>query len=333
MSLNVLLTAGARRVPLVQAFQRVLRSSGHGSVIVTDVNPLSPTVYIADRSYPVPLSTDAGYLGAILEICRAERIGLIVPTIDDEMFAFSEHSERFAEAGVRVVVSPLETIAICHDKHTTCRVLIERGVQAAETHLPADLPTDPEFPLLITPRVGRGGVNAFLVRSQRELDFFLDYVPDPVVQRYLNGPTFTIDMCCSFTGEPISIVPSERVVERAGIVERARTVRDPQLIELGLACAQALAFVGPVNIQCRVVDGRPVVVEITPRFSGGIPLTIAAGADFPRMLVSMARGRRMPRAIGKFTDNLWMTNYDASVFVPADSVAFSAARATIWEVA
>jgi carbamoyl-phosphate synthase large subunit len=333
VSLNVLITAGSRRVPLVQAFQRVLRASGHGSVIVTDVNALSPTVYVADRSYPVPLSTDAGYLGAILEICRAERIGLIVPTIDDELFAFAEHTERFAEAGVRVAVSPVETIAICNDKHTTCRVLVERGVGAAETHLPADLPADPEFPLFIKPRVGRGGVSAFPVRSQRELDFFLDYVPDPVIQTYLNGPEFTIDMLCSFTGEPISIVPRERVVVRAGVVDRARTVRDPHLIELGRACAQALAFVGPVNIQCRVVEGRPVVFEINPRFSGGIPLTIAAGADFPRMLVSMARGRRIAPAIGKFTDNLWMTNYESSVFVPGDSVAFSAARATVWEVA
>ncbi len=54
MSLNVLITAGSRRVPLVQAFQRALRATGGGSVIVTDVNPLSPAVYVADRSYSAP---------------------------------------------------------------------------------------------------------------------------------------------------------------------------------------------------------------------------------------------------------------------------------------
>ena len=51
------------------------------------------------------------------------------------------------------------------------------------------------------------------------------------------------------------------------------------------------------------------------------------------MLVSLAHGRRVAPSVGKFTDNLWMTNYETSVFVPADSVAFSAARATVWEVA
>jgi carbamoyl-phosphate synthase large subunit len=329
----VLITAGSRRVPLVQAFQRALRAAGRGTVIVTDVNPLSPTVYVADRSYPVPLTTDPGYLDAISEICRAERVGLVVPTIDDELFVFAEQTARFADAGVRVVVSPIETIATCNDKLTTCRTLVERGLRAAETHLPAELPADPAFPLFIKPRVGRGGVGAFPVRSRRELDFFLEYVPDAVVQRYLNGPEFTIDMLCDFSGEPLSIVPRERVVVRAGVVDRARTVRDPQLIELGRACARALSFVGAVNIQCRVVDGHPVVFEINPRFSGGIPLTIAAGADFPRMLVALARGRRVSPSVGEFTENLWMTNYEASVFVPAESIAFSAARTTVSEVA
>jgi carbamoyl-phosphate synthase large subunit len=73
-----------------------------------------------------------------------------------------------------------------------------------------------------------------------------------------------------------------------------------------------------------------VIFEINPRFSGGIPLTIAAGADFPAMLVQLARGRRVPPSIGRFQDGLWMTSYETSVFVDASSIGFSssAMRAT-----
>ena len=63
-----------------------------------------------------------------------------------------------------------------------------------------------------------------------------------------------------------------------------------------------------------MVDGRPIVFEINPRFSGGIPLTIEAGADFPRMLAQLALGRRVAPSIGRFRDHVWMTNYEASVF-------------------
>jgi carbamoyl-phosphate synthase large subunit len=334
VSLNVLITAGSRRVALVQAFQRAVRATGVGHVVVADVNPLSPAVHAADRSHPVPLSTDPMYLAAIAEICQIERIGLIVPTIDDELPVFAENVGQFTDAGIRVAISPLETTVVCNDKFTTCRTLATRGVEAVETRLPSALPIDPQFPLFIKPRIGRGGVLAFPVRNARELEFFLEYVPNPVVQTYLDGPEFTIDMLCDFSGEPLSIVPRERVVIRAGVVDRGRTVRDPKLMDLGLACAQALKFCGAVNIQCRVVDGRPIVFEVNPRFSGGIPLTIAAGADFPRMLIELARGEQVAPAIGRFQDDLWMTSYESAMFIDEAAVGFSTTTAqTVSEVA
>ena len=172
VSLNVLITAGSRRVPLVQAFQRAVRTTGGGRVVVTDVNPLSPTVYVADRSYEVPLDR-SGYLEAVERISADERVSLIVPTIDDELLLFAEVAPRFADRGIRVAVSGPKTIGACNDRYQTWRVLLARGLPVAETYLPSDLPAAPSFPLFIKPRFGRGGVGAFPVRNDRELAFFV----------------------------------------------------------------------------------------------------------------------------------------------------------------
>jgi len=335
MPINVLITAGSRRVPLVRAFQHAVgRLTPGGLVAVTDVNELSPSVYVADRSYEVPLSTDPAYLDAIEAVCVRERIRLLVPTIDDELTLFAEAVPRFAKRGIRVVVSPASTTAICNDKYETCRVLRAAGVTAVDTYLPADLPAAMTFPVFIKPRVGRGGVGAFLVRDQRELDFFLGYVANPVIQRFLDGPEYTIYLLCDFDRRPLSAVPRERVLIRAGVVDRGRTVNDPRLVDIALACARALQFAGPVNIQCRMLGGHPVEFEINARFSGGIPLTIAAGADFPRWIAELALGRRVPPSIGAFKDNFWMTNYEASIFMPHDAIGFAAAaRSRAREVA
>ncbi len=335
MSLNVLITAGSRRVSLVRAFQRAVRASGGGAVIVTDVNPLSPTVYTADRSYAVPMSTDPAYLGAVREICERERIGLLVPTIDDELTLFAEAAGAFFAAGIRVAVSPPDTTRACNDKLETARVLTSHGVPAAPTCRPDDLGEAPAFPLFVKPRCGRGGVGAFPVRDARELTFFREYVPDPVVQPYLEGPEYTIDVLCDFEGRPLSVVPRERAVIRAGVVDRGRTVRDLALMAIGLDCARVLKCVGAINVQCRLQDGQPQVIEVNPRFSGGIPLTIAAGADFPALLVQLARGRAVEPFIGQFQEHLWMTSYESSVFVHDAHVMFSSTtrRDAIPEVA
>jgi carbamoyl-phosphate synthase large subunit len=268
-------------------------------------------------------------------ICESEGVGLVVPTIDDELIPFAAAAPAFRTAGIRVAVSGVETSRVCNDKHLACRILAARGIDAAASFLPGELPGTPAFPLFIKPRVGRGGIGAFQVRTARELAFFIDYVPEPVLQTYLDGPEFTIDLLCNFSGRPLSVVPRERVVIRAGVTDRGRTVKDPRLIELALSCASALSFAGAVNIQCRIVDGRPIIFEINPRFSGGVPLTIEAGADFPRMLAELALGRRVAPAIGRFRENVWMTSYETAVFLDETQINLEphAALAPIEEIA
>lgn len=318
---NILITAASRRVALVQAFKAALHAlSLPGSVIVTDVNPLSPAVHVADRAYRVPLATDPAYLSELLAICEAERVRLVVPTIDDELPLFGASREAFRRRGVLAACSPAETARICNDKYATCRHLAARGVPAALSYLPEDLPADPALPLFIKPRDGRGGVGAFAVRTRRELEFFAGYVESPVVQEFLEGPEYTVDVLCDLTGRPLSIVPRERVVIRAGVIDRGRTVYSPALIDLAARACEALPFAGAINIQCRTRAGQPVIFEINPRFSGGIPLTIAAGADFPEMLITLALGAPIEPAIGRFRDDLWMTNYESSVFLDAAHV-------------
>jgi carbamoyl-phosphate synthase large subunit len=160
-------------------------------------------------------------------------------------------------------------------------------------------------------------------------------VPDPVIQEYLDGPEFTIDVLCDFAGRPLSIVPRERVVIRAGVIDRGRTVNDPSLIELAKAACAAIPFAGPVNIQCRMHRGQPFIFEINPRFSGGIPLTIQAGADFPRLLIKLAAGQRVDPIIGQFRPELWMTSFESSFFLEASRVRLEALapRQTLEDVA
>lgn len=317
-SLNVLVTAASRRVPLVQAFQQALQHTRErGRVIAADVNPLSPAVHVTDRWYNVPLATSPDYLDAIVGICEAEEIALIVPTIDDELELFGAAAGWFEARGIRVAVSPEPTSRICNDKLATCLHLRAHGIRAAQTWLPCDVPASAKFPLFIKPRSGRGGVGAFPLRTPRDLAFFSGYVEASVVQEYLDGPEYTIDVFCDFEHRPISVVPRERVVVRAGVTDRGRTVKDRALIRLGEEVAWAMPFTGAANIQCRVVDGTPIVFEINPRFSGGIPLTIAAGADFPRFLVDLVVGRSVPPRIGRFRDQLWMTCFETAFFVDA----------------
>lgn len=316
--INILITAASRRVPLIQAFMRALKDLGiRGSVVTTDMNILSPGLYFSDRHYIVPLTTDPQYIPILKSIAFKERIHLLIPTIDDELPLMGRHAESFLAMGVRVVVSSEQTGIICNDKKLTAQFLAGRGLPFVQTWSPADLDFKSlTYPLFLKPRSGRGSVGAYPVANERELRFFLDYVRDPVVQEYLPGREFTIDLLTDFNGRVISIVPRERLVIRSGVSDQGRTWKNPVMIELAAKTARALEIRGPANIQVKWNNEQATIFEVNPRFSGGIPLTIAAGADFPNWLIQMRCGIRVRPGIGKFTDGLIMACFESAVFLP-----------------
>ena len=163
---NILVTAGSRRVPLVQGFRTALRSLGlPGVVIVTDVNPLSPAVHVADRAYRVPMSSDPAYLDEIQEICESEQVRLVVPTIDDELPIFAVARESFRMRGIhRGLFAGAGQYAVQRQARHLPASARRRSVRRRLIRPCTDLPGDAALPLFIKPRTGRGAVGAFPVR-------------------------------------------------------------------------------------------------------------------------------------------------------------------------
>src|SRR5262245_36043691 len=317
IKVNVLITAASRRVPLVRAFRNAVEKTGHGRVVTTDMNPMSPALYFGHKNYVVPMTTDKHYIPIIESICDAEGINLIIPTIDDELPVFGRSLTRFEQAGIDIAVSSERTSIICNDKYETYVFCTATDIRTAATYLPQDLDfARLQYPVYVKPRLARGSVNVFLASNQTQLRGFLDYVPDAIVQERLTGAEFTVDVLCDFNGQTLSIVPRERLVIRAGGSDKEITRRHPEVMAFARDVAEQLGIVGPANIQCKWDGKGATLIEVNPRFSGGIALTIAAGADFPAWLVQLKAGIRVPPQLGKFQDGLAMMSFEESVFAP-----------------
>ncbi len=60
---------------------------------------------------------------------------------------------------------------------------------------------------------------------------------------------------------------------------------------------------------------RMCIIEINPRFGGGAPLAIHAGADFPKWILSELIGKKPRINATGFKDDIAMLRFDDSVFV------------------
>jgi carbamoyl-phosphate synthase large subunit len=312
--LNVLITAVSRRVSLVRNFRTALEACG-GRVITVDFNTFSPALYFGHIHYTVPLVDDPGYVDALEKIIDKEKVGLVIPTIDNELALWARLKDYFAKKGVQVSISPLPTVDICNDKWKTFEFFRSHQLPFPDTWLPSTLSYQMNFPLFIKPRNGRGSVNSFTVRTKRELDFFIEYVPNPVVQTYLPGKEFTVDAYFAADNRLISYVPRYRLVVRAGVTDRGKTFRNDELRNLIVAIGKKIPFEGAVNIQGKIFKKEITFFEINPRFSGGIQLSTAAGPNFADLLVRECAGEKLKPAIDDYANNYSMTSYEDSIFI------------------
>lgn len=312
--INVLITAASRRVALVRSFRVALKDC-RCKVISVDNDTNSPALFFSHNHYKVPLVNDPQYLPGIERIVNREDIKLIIPTIDQELMLWAENKDYFEKKGVHVSISPPETINICGDKWETFQFFKEHNFPFPGTYLPGMLTYSMKYPLFIKPRAGRGSVNSYRIKNKKELDFFLDYVPDPLVQDYLEGKEFTVDAFYSADHRLISFVPRYRLVIRSGVSDKGRTFKHLELARLVKEIGNKMKFSGAINIQGKIFKNEITFFEINPRFSGGIQLTTAAGENFADYIIREMEGEALSPRLGKYRDHLTMTSFEDSLFL------------------
>ena len=113
------------------------------------------------------------------------------------------------------------------------------------------------------------------------------------------------------------VVVRQRLEVRAGEISKGYTVRDPTLEGWARRLTERLPdAAGPLTLQCfKGPDGRLAFIEINPRFGGGFPLSLAAGADYPRWLLEWALGRPSTATAHGWRGDVAMLRYDDAVFV------------------
>jgi len=321
--INILFTSAGRRVELLRAFRNAYKKLNlSGSIVAVDIDPLAPALQVADRSYIVPPLTSRNYISTIRDICRSSCIHLVFALIDPDIPILAANRNMLEVTGARVVVVPHAAATIATDKWLTYQFLCGLDVRTPRSRLGEGVShADFEYPLFIKPRFGSASKKTFKVCNGRELSFFLEYVPNPIIQEYLPGPEITNDVLCDFEGNVLAVVSRQRIEVRWGEVTKGITIYDSSIIDSCVRIAKKLQAIGPITVQCILKEGIPYFTEINARFGGGLPLGIAAGVDSPRWLLAKAAGLEVEiPTLGTYQVGLSMTRFDDSFFLSGEDI-------------
>jgi len=321
---NILITSAGRRGALIKCFKDTIKKMERcsGKVISVDASPLAAALYLSDKHYIISKISDPNYINILLNICRKEDIKLIIATIDIELLILSQNKEIFEKKGIRIAISDTKVIEICSNKLKTFQFFKENNIPTVETfsYCQVDKIEKLNYPLFIKPCSGSASINTYKINNRKELDFFINYIDNPVIQEYAEGKEFTMDILADFNGNVINVVPRERIEVRAGEINKGRTVKDEKIIENTKNIIEKLRAIGPITIQCFVKNNEIKFTEINPRFGGGYPLSFAAGANYPELLIRMVLREKITTKLGKFEENLIMLRWEDAIFIKEENM-------------
>ena len=312
--MRILFTGVGRRIELLQAFRNAaLVLNKELKIYGADIAGTAPALAYCDYTRRVVAMKDPGYIQNLIDICKTDKIDLLIPTIDTDLLVLSENKEKFESIGTRVMISAPDKIRICRNKNNTSQFFVDCGL-----HAPMPVNDWKEyksgFPAFIKPKDGSSSINAFKVENEKELEVYAGQVEDYIVQPFVSGREYTVDIFCDWNGEPISIVPRERLQTRAGEVLKTRIELDQTMIEESKALSSAFKPCGPMTVQLIRDDaGIDWFIEINPRFGGGAPLSMKAGARSAEVILKLMDGEKVEEQ--EIADGAIYSRFDQSVCI------------------
>jgi len=254
---------------------RDLRHKGH-HVVAADADDMAVGFDLADEFRVVPRWDDPSFAQCVVDAAAETSVDALICTVAEEIAVLD--ADALARVGVRTMLPDAEAARACVDKWAFAAAMTDAGLPAPPTELGeagAILK-----PWVVKPRFGRGSRDVHVARTVAELRVALRRTPDPIVQALVSGREFTADALVDRSGSVVSVVPRWRLETKAGISTKGLTFHDPEVENVVTIALKAVGLTGPAGVQGFVTDaGEVVIIEINPRFTGGLPLSLHAGAD------------------------------------------------------
>jgi carbamoyl-phosphate synthase large subunit len=270
-----------------------------------DIDSYASGLYLVhpDNRWMLRRGAEPNFVDDVLERCIANKIDVLVPTVDSELLPLAKRRAEFEAQGTRLLLANANTLERALDKAKlvdSCKNVcgVPRTAIYDET---TDLHEWP-VPFFVKPRVGAGG------RRAHRIDHIdhLAIIPrdgSVILQEFLPGREYSIDVLCTPAAEVLAVVPRACLKIDSGIAVTEMTICDERLAKTAADVARALGITYVANVQFRDdAEGTPRIMDLNARFSSTMPLTIAAGVNMPRIALDLVLGLPIPPDVGEFRE-------------------------------
>ena len=322
-TVRILMTgAGAPGYPSIL---NCLRNNGERELFIVgvDMNPMATCRLKVDKFYQVPVASDPVFIDKVLEICKEEKIQVLISIVTRDVELFAAAKNRFGEVGTIVSVMDYKPLHIANNKGMLLTAMKKGGLPTPDFRVvltPEELEKAvyelgyPRESVVIKPTFGNGsrGVRILDANKSRYDQFFKEKpnsqymrfeelkdiiaerneIPEMVVMEYLPNEEISVDILAEH-GETVCFSCRQGVVISSIMVSSIIKFNE-EAIELAKKITKLLNLDGNIGFDMKVdKNGRPQLMEINPRLPAGVVNTVVAGVNMPYLRIKQVLGEEI----------------------------------------
>ena len=277
------------------------------------MTPASLSRYsIAEFRYPNVTDEPEAFLDALEEAVIKHKpqdanTPYVLMPIHKETYLIAEHRERF-EPHIRVPLPTIADIEEIHNKGTLARDAMNRGLPVPHTWLPNTMEEfetqapEIELPVFVKLRESAAGIGVQKVKTPDELNATMREFVDhfklkegnyPIIQRAVPGEDYCVTtlfdrgkLVACMTYHNLRAFPAEK---GAGVMRE--TVDVPRMEQISQEILGPMNWHGVAQLDFRwdgTPEGEAYLIEVNPRFWGGLIQAVESGWDYPWLLFQLA---------------------------------------------
>lgn len=292
-------------------------------IISTDVKPNCVGKYLADKFYQIPHSSDQkDYLRKLMDICRNEKIDVILPQNTLELNLLSKSRELFSPLGTSIAVSCYKAMKTANDKFELLKLCKRLSIPYPEFYLVKDrlqlLDAAkrlgwPHKPFVVKPPNSNGSrglriidenknykklfynekPSNLFIRLEQLISILNENFDEIIAMEYLPGNEITIDVFRD-SSNFISI-PRIREEIRSGISFVNYALNDEKLMRYSKIISEYLDMQYCFGYQFKYdEEGIPKILECNPRVQGTMIFATFMGANLVYSSIKSCIGEHIP---------------------------------------
>lgn len=276
-------------------------------VVGMDSDPYAFGKVFLEYSYTILPYEDPEFVSKIFQIIKIEKPDAIMLGVEGEILKLSKYKKDLKKKNVIFLHPDHYYASICIDKLLTYDYFLRNNIPFPALYGKSSV----KFPCFVKPRMGSGSKDTYKIEEKDKelLKYLLNKRNDLIIQEYVDGKEYSIDVLADQDGNCICIVPRERLKTSNGICVTGRTVENEILIKYTKKIVKGLKLFGFSCIQCIKNEKGVKFIEINNRLGGGGILSIKANPEIIPSLLKIIKGEKVFPALEYIKDLYMSRNY------------------------